>query len=447
MSVSSAKSWPKMTSREEFRFLADLVLTRSSGDDTIVTLHDAHTGTTRFANNQVIQNVDTRRGTLAVTVAFAGRHGTAATTDFTAGSIQETLARAERIARVSPEDPEYLPPPEPHQFAVRQTARPETVAAGPMRRLEYANEAIGQCRMENLMAAGIVSSSVSSVGIAAGNGLFGYEARADARFSLTVQAGDATGWSAAAHRSLDHLKIQERTLGAINKAKRGRDLTELLPGRYPVILEPAAVAGLWTWLLGSLDAKSYEKGTSPFANKLGQRIVDERLTLQNLPGHADLLGVGFTHEGLPSESSVWIDHGVLKQLTYDRFMAKAHGVKAIPTLEAPVLSADGTTASTVQDLIKRTERAILVTNFWYIRSVNASDLTLTGMTRDGTFLVEKGEIVSAVKNFRFHESPLQAFRHIDAWTAPMEAVTSETGKMLVPAVVLPQFNFSSVTRF
>jgi predicted Zn-dependent protease len=447
MSVTSAKPWPKLTSREEFRFLVDLVLTRSSGDHTMVMLHDHHAGTTRFANNQVIQNVDTRRGTLAVTVAFDSRHGTATTTDFTAGSIQETLARAERIARVSPKDPEYLPPPEPHAFAVRQTARPETVAAGPMRRLEYANEAIGQCRMENLMAAGIVSSSVSSVGIAAGNGLFGYETRADARFSLTVQAGDATGWSAAAHRSVDHLKIQERTLAAINKAKRGRDLSELPPGRYPVILEPAAVAGLWTWLLWSLDAKSYEKGASPFANKLGQGIVDKRLMLQNLPGHADLLGVGFTHEGLPSESSVWIDHGVLKQLAYDRFTAKARGVKTIPTLEAPVLSIDGTVANTVQDLIKGTERAILVTNFWYIRTVNPSDLTLTGMTRDGTFFVEKGEIVSAVKNFRFHESPLQAFQNIEAWTAPMEAITSETGKMLVPAMVLPKFNFSSVTRF
>ena len=447
MSVVITKSWPKMTNREEFHFLADLVLTRSSGDDTIVTLHDHHTGTTRFANNQVIQNVDTRRGTLSITVAYAGRRGMASTTDFTAGSIQATLERAEHIARISPEDPEYLPPPEPRIFAVRPTARPETVAAGPARRLEYANEAIGQCRMENLMAAGIVSSSVWSVGIAAGNGLFGFESRADARFSLTVQAGDATGWSAAAHRSIDHLKIQERTLAAINKAKRGREISELPPGRYPVILEPAAVAGLWSGLLWALDAKSYEKGTSPFANRLGQRIVDERLTLQNLPGHADLLGVGFTHEGLPSESSVWFEHGVLKQLSYDRFTANAHGMKTMPTLEAPVLSADGAACGSVQDLVKRTDHAILVTNFWYIRSVNERDLTLTGMTRDGTFLVEKGEIVSAVKNFRFHDSPLQAFRQIDAWTSPMEAVTSETGKMLVPAMVLPEFNFSSVTRF
>lgn len=439
--------WPKMTSRDEFRFLSDLVLTRSSADHTIVRLRDHHAGTTRFANNQVIQNVDARRGSLAVTVAFGGQQGTASTTDFTAGAIQDALAKAERIARVSPVDPEYLPPPDPCRFPVRATAKPETLAAGPVKRLEYANEAIGHCRMENLMAAGVVASSGTAVGIAASNGLFGYEVRGDARFSLTVQTRDATGWSAAAHRSIDHLKIQERTLAAIAKAKRGRDACEMPAGRYPVILEPAAVAGLWAWLIWSLDAKSYGKGTSPFAGKLGQAILDERLTLQNHPDHTDLLGEGFSHEGLPSTSSVWIDHGILTQLAYDRFTAKAEGVETIPTLEAPALSIDSLPAQSIQELIKNAERAILVTNFWYIRPVNPRDLMLTGMTRDGTFLVEKGEIVSAVRNFRFHESPLQAFRHVTAWTTPMEAVNSETGKMLVPALALPHFHFSSVTRF
>lgn len=446
MTVTGEK-WPKMTSRDEFHFLSDLVFTRSSADHTMVSLRDHHAGTTRFANNQVIQNVDARRGIVTVTVAFDRQHGTASTTDFTAGSIQDTLARAERIARASPDDPEYLPPPDPCVFPIRETAKAETVAAGPVKRLEYANEAIGHCRMENLMAAGVMSSSGTAVGIAADNGLFGYEHRADARFSLTVQAGDATGWSAAAHRSIDHLKVQERTLAAIAKAKRGRDACELPAGGYPVILEPAAVAGLWAWLIWSLDAKSYVKETSPFAGKLGQVIVDERLRLRNHPDHADLLGEGMTPEGLPSTPSVWIDHGVLKQLTYDRFTAKAEGVNPISTLEAPALSVDGLSLHSVQDLIKNTERAILVSNFWYIRPVNPRDLMLTGMTRDGTFLIENGEIVSAVKNFRFHESPLQAFRRINMWTAPMEAVNAETGKMLVPAMALPQFRFSSVTRF
>ena len=447
MSNANSKTWPKLTSRDEFRFLADLVLKRSVGDETIVMIQDQHGGTTRFANNHVVQNVDTRRGTLTVSVAFDGCRGAASTTDFTAGSVQETLTRAERIAQVSPEDPEYLPPPDPQVFPTRQTSRPESALAGPSRRLEYANEAIGQCRIENLQAAGIVSSSVASVGVAASNGLFAQEERSEARFSLTVQAEDATGWSAAAHRSIDHLKIQDRTLSAINKAKRGRDVQELPAGHYRVILEPAAVAGLWSWILWTLDAKSYEKGTSPFSGQLGRQIVDERLTLKNLPGHPDLLGTGFTQEGLPSEDAIWIEKGMLKQLAYDRFTAKKQGIKRIATLDAPCLSASGPAAFKTQELIKQCERAILVTNFWYIRTVNQTDLTLTGMTRDGTFLVEDGQIASAVRNFRFHESPLRVFKQVEAFTEPAEAVTSETGKMMVPAMVLRDFYFSSVTRF
>lgn len=447
MSTTSHKTWPKLTSREEFRFLAELVMKRSTGDHTLVSLQDQHSGTTRFANNQIVQNVDTRRGTLTVTVAFGRRHGTADTTDFTAGSVQEAVTRATQLARLSPEDPEYLPPAEPQSYPTPPTTRGETAAAGPARRLEYANEAIGQCRMENLGAAGIVSSSVATVGVAGSTGLFAHEERTDARFSITVQAGEATGWGASAHRSIDHLKVYERTTTAINKAKRGGEGRELLPGRYTVILEPAAVAGLWSSLLGTLDAKSYEKGTSALSGKLGRLIVDQRLTLRNLPAQEDLLGVGFTTEGLPTVESNWITEGALAQLSYDRFTAKARGIKTIPTLDAPCLSGAGSSLPTLQELIKRTERAILVTNFWYIRTVNPTDLTLTGMTRDGTFLVENGAIVSAVKNFRFHESPLQVFNRIEAFTGPAEAITSETGKLLMPAMTLRDFNFSSVTRF
>jgi predicted Zn-dependent protease len=146
-------------------------------------------------------------------------------------------------------------------------------------------------------------------------------------------------------------------------------------------------------------------------------------------------------------ASDWIADGVLTQLAYDRFTAKGRGIDKIPTLDAPCLSGSGSSLPSLQELIKSTARAILVTNFWYIRTVNPIDLTLTGMTRDGTFLVENGAIVSAVKNFRFHESPLRVFNRIAAFTNPVEAITSETGKLLVPAMTLRDFNFSSVTRF
>lgn len=447
MTRSGAKPWPLLTTRDEFRFLTDLVLKHSTGDHTLVSLQDQYGGTTRFANNQIVQNVNSRRGSLSVTVAFGLRQGTASTTEFTAGSVQETLKRAEQLALVAPEDPEYLPPVGPQAYLAPPAARQETAGAGPSRRLDYAREAIGQCRMENMRAAGIVSSSTTVVGVAASTGLDAYEARTEARYSLTVQAGDATGWAAAAHRSIDHLKVQERTLLAIDKAKRAADPKAVPAGRYQVILEPAAVAGLVTWVMWMLDAKAYDKGTSPFSQKLGQQVVDRRLTLQNRPTHSDLLGCGFTSEGLPSHESTWIDAGVLTQLSYDRYTARQRGIDKIPTLESPVLSAGRAVGGRVEDLIRTTERGILVSNFWYIRPVNPTDLTLTGMTRDGTFLIEDGQITAALRNFRFHDSPLRALNELDACTEPMEAVTSETGKLLVPAMRIRDFHFSSVTRF
>jgi len=138
---------------------------------------------------------------------------------------------------------------------------------------------------------------------------------------------------------------------------------------------------------------------------------------------------------------------VLTQLDYDRFTAKEHQVEVIPTLDAPCLSGNGSTISSVEELVRSTQRGILVTNFWYLRIVNPTDLTLTGMTRDGTFLIEDGQVTTSLRNFRFHESPLQALNQIEAFTAPMEASSSETGKLLVPALKIRDFNFSSVTRF
>lgn len=438
---------PKLTDREEFRFLADLVLKHSGGDHTLVALQDQHAGTTRFANNTVVQNVNTRRVTLTVTVAFGQRHGSAATTDLTAGAVREAVKRAEAIARVCPEDPEYLPPVAPQEYAGRPTVLPETVAADPEQRLQLAREAVALCRAAELNAAGVVSSSSATVGVAADTGVFAYEARADARFSVTATGENSTGWASNVHRSIDSLGVVERTRRAIEKAQRSAGAKEIPAGRYAVVLEPSAVGGILAWMTWMLGAKDYDKGTSPFSGKLGQGIVDARLTLANRPEHPDLLGYGFTSEGLPTNALIWIDRGVLRQLAYDRFTAKQHGVEPIPTLDAPCLSGEGGTAPTVEELVRATPRGILVTNFWYIRTVNPTDLTLTGMTRDGTFLIEDGEVTTAVHNLRFHESPLRALNRLDAFTVPMEASSTETGKLLVPAMKIRDFNFSSVTRF
>jgi predicted Zn-dependent protease len=201
-------------------------------------------------------------------------------------------------------------------------------------------------------------------------------------------------------------------------------------------------------MIWMMDAKSFYKRTSPFTGKLGRKIIDARLTLRNEPAHPALLGDGFNGEGVPAERRAWIEGGTLTQLRYDRYTAQEHHVPPTPAFDAPALSGEG--ASAAQDLdalIASTERGILVTNFWYIRSVNPTDLTLTGMTRDGTFLIEDGRIAGPVLNFRWHESPLHALNNVDAYTSPMDAITNEHWKMQLPAMKLRDFNFSSVTRF
>ncbi len=326
-----------LISRDHFRRVVDRVVELSDGQHTFIALHDTNGGTTRFANNQIVQNVNTRRMGLAVTVAFGQQHGTATVTDFGDEAIRDTVRRATQIARVSPADPEYMPPLPPQDYAAISTQDEDTATAGPSHRIVLAAEAVDLCKAGDMTAAGIVTTSLTAVGVAANSGLFAYESRTEARFSLTAMTGDSSGWAANVHRSLDQLGVRERTRAAIDKAKRSASPKELPPGHYTVILEPAAVAGLIGPMIWMLDAKSFYKRTSPFSGKLGRLVIDPRLSLQNRPDHAGLLGNGFNGEGLPADDRVWIERGVLTQLRYDRFTAQEHHVYPTSALDAPCL--------------------------------------------------------------------------------------------------------------
>ncbi|MHC4550481.1 MAG: TldD/PmbA family protein [Planctomycetota bacterium] len=441
-----------MINRDAFRKLADTALNASRADHTVVSLSARKGGTARFANNQIVQHVHTHRHTLTVSVAFGQRKGSSSTTELSRPAVVAAVKRATRIARVSPPDPECLPPLGPQTYPARVTHRPETAAAGPARLVADAGKAIKLCEAAGLEGAGIVSAYESVGGVAADTGLFAHEPRTRAEFSLTATGADASGWVMNAHRSIDDLGVAARARVAIEKAQRAARPKEIPPGCYTVILEPAAVAGLLGPLHWAVDAKAYYRGTSALSGKLDEEILDSRLTLRNDPLHPALLGSGFDGAGLPSDEATWIDRGVLKRLRYDRFTARERGVAPTYGVDAPHLSgAIGLDADArsglVDDLLRGTERAILVTNFWYIRSVNRTDLTLTGMTRDGTFLVEDGQVTTGLINFRWHESPLRALNQVEAYGVPTDAITMERPKMLLPPLRIRDFNFSSVTRF
>lgn len=441
-----------LLSESDFKRLADLALAAKTAEHMTVSISDAASATARIANNQIVQNVSTRRTQISVRVSTDKRSGSASTTDLDDDSIRAAVERAEAIAAVAPKDPEDLPPLPPQRYPILATWRPETAEATPARLLRDAQTAIRLCAESKLDAAGIVSASRSARGVAASSGLSAFQRETQAEFSLTatLHAGKpeaSSGWVADSNRSIDDLRVEERTRVAIDKALRSADPRELPPGDYPVILEPAAVAGMLGPLTGALRARAYHRGTSALAGKLNRPIIDGRLTLRNRPDHPALLGDAFDMRGMPTDYQTWIDRGTLVRLDYDRFTAQERGVAPTYPLDAPHLSGESPAAESIDELIRTTRRAILVTNFWYIRGVNPIDLTMTGMTRDGTFLVEDGRIVSGLKNFRLHDSPLRLFNCVEAFTPPLDAQTAERGKMLLPAMRLSRCHFSSATTF
>jgi predicted Zn-dependent protease len=437
----------KLASESTFRRIVDTLLSAATADHTFVSFGDSESSTLRFANNQVVQNVSVRDPNVSVRVAFGKKAGSTSTNRLDTASLTTLVRQAETIAQLAPEDPEYLPPLPKQTYMKVPSYRESTATISPMELAKRAKPVIDQCAKNKLVGAGILSNSVSARGVAASSGLFGYEQSTEAEFSLTATEGDNSGWTYNSHRDVEALNIAAGTNRAVEKALRSREPRELPAGHYPVILEPAAVAGVFGVIFWETDAKSYYKGDSALAGKLGSTILDPRLTVRTDPAHPDLMGNGFDGNGLAVRPQVWVENGVLKQLYYDRFTAQEHNVEPTPYPGAPIMSLSGETVKSIDDLIAQTKRAILITNFWYIRSVDPTDMTITGMTRDGTFLVEDGKIVSGVKNFRFHDSPLRCFQQVDAATAPMESITMESGKMLLPAVRLPDFHLSSVTKF
>lgn len=439
---------PRARNQESlFAATAEAAFAAASADDVVLSFTDQSGGTTRFANNQVTQNIDTRRAQLAVTCAFGRRHGTATTTDTSAAGIRRAVERAEAIARVAPEDPEYLPPVQPRAYPIFPTHRPETANAGAERRAELARLAAGRCAQAGMQAAGVAATYTTAHGLAASNGLRAFEQRSEAEFSITATAADSTGWARNRYRSIDDLDVTALVDVAIERARSSATPREIPAGPVTVILEPAAVLGIIRPLTWALDAKGYHAGTTALAGKLDQAIVSPRLTLANRPDHPALLASGFGRDGLANDWHTWIEDGVLRRIDYDRFTAREHGVDPSYGIDAGELTAANPEAETVADLIAATPRGVLVTNFWYIRHVNRRDLTLTGMTRDGTFLIEDGRVAGGLVNFRFHESPLTALNRVTGATPPMDAMTTTGGKMLLPALRLADFHFSSVTRF
>jgi predicted Zn-dependent protease len=440
--------------KEQAKALTDRVLSFSKAEQTFVAINGGDRANLRFARNTATTSGASSGTSLAITASFGKRSGSVTTAQFDDESLRRALRSAEEIAKVSPENPEAMPVLGPQTYSPANAYFEDAATASPEWRAASVETAIVLSKKRDVVSAGFVETQASMRAAASSLGLFAYDRFTAADYNLTARTPDASG-SGWASKSFNELRLlQPATLAgsAIDKAARAKAPAGIEPGKYTVVLEPAALADLVAFMMFSGNARQADEGRSFFSkkgggNRLGEQFVGDKVRIYSDPAHPLAPTISFDNQGLPVGPNVWVDKGVLKDLIYTRYWAEKMGKK--PTAGPTNLIMEGGNAS-MDELIAGTERGVLVTRFWYIRPLDPQTILLTGLTRDGLFLIEKGKVTRAVKNMRWNESPIVALNNLEAMT-PSERVVSGEGlgagglALVCPAARIREFTFSSTS--
>ncbi len=410
---------------------------------------------TRFANNTIHQNVAERGAYLSVRALADHRTARANTNRLDAESIRRVTQEAIALTRLQEPDPDLLPLAEPNASTSVDRAFPSTASTTPESRARIAKEAIGAAERESLTAAGIYSTSESIFAILNSRGAFHYYRETMAQFSITALGADSSGWAKASFCDAQALDAPALAAQAARKAVASAHPKELPPGRYTVILEPAAVLDLLGQLFGDFSATAIADERSFLTGRLGEKLFGENISITDDVHHPDQSGAPFDGEGVPRRRLTLVDRGVVREIPYSRQAAHkagraptGHGYPLPNDLgEAPANIVISGSDTTVDQMIASTDRGLLITRLWYIREVDPYQKIMTGMTRDGTFLIEGGRIVGGVRNFRFNQSLVELLNHVEALSPAVRASGEESIDMVVPAMKAHDFHFTEVTRF
>ena len=439
-------------SEAEARSVVEQVVRLSQADEVEVSFSATRTGNTRFAANQMSTSGVVENRQLVVQSSFGPKSAVVTTNDFSAESLERVVRQSEALARLAPANPESMPRLGPQDYRPVGAHFAGTAGLTPGDRARAALTALQEARQSSdLQAAGFLVTSESVNGLGNSKGLFAYHPSTSANYTLTVRTADGTGsgWAGADHPDWSQLDFEAVGRRAIEKARASRNPAAIEPGRYTVVLEPTAVGDLVQLVGFYADARQADEGRSPFSkqgggNKVGEKIVDERVTLYSDPADPQLLSAPFDGEGMPLSRQVWIENGVLKQLSYGRFWAQKQGKTATGGPNS-IKMAGGT--STLEEMIASTERGVLVTRLWYLREVDPRTILYTGLTRDGTFLIENGRVTRPVRNFRFNDSPLFMLNNLEMIGQPQRLAGTEAGgSVVMPPIKVRDFNFTSLSE-
>jgi PmbA protein len=410
---------------------------------------------TRFANNVIHQNVAESSSHLSVRARIEGRTARASTNRLDPAGVQRVVEEAIAITRLTEPDEESLPMAESAEYQAIDRWSEATAQTTPQERAQAVAEAIRAVESAGQVAAGIYSTDANEYSLMNSCGVHASYRETMARFSITAMAAGSSGWAKASACDRGDVNPLELALSAARKATQSADPRDLPAGRYTVILEPAAVLDLVGQMFGDFSATAIRDGRSFLQDRIGKQIFGANITVHDDAWHPLQSGAPFDGEGVPRRRLTLVENGVVREIAYCRQAAAHAGVAPtghglpLPNeygeMPANIVIAGGDTS--VEQMIASTSRGILVTRLWYIREVDPYEKIFTGMTRDGTFLVEDGKVTAGVRNFRFNQGLMEMLSNVQALSPSVRSSGEETFDMVAPAMLVRDFNFTEVTRF
>ena len=443
----------------------------SSSDEVEAIIAGGRSALTRFANSTIHQNVAEEGYVISIRVAMQGKTARATTNRIDDESLKRAVQSAEQIARVQQPDPDLLPVPGPQEAKDSQLVQrhfAETAAITPESRAAAVEQIVSVAKRHKQTTAGIFSSSEILEALLNSRGMSKIHRQTSSEVSITMLAEDSSGWQKANSPNVDNLDPKGLAEIAAEKAAGSAHPREVAAGKFTVVLEPAAVLDLIGFLFFDFGGTALLEQRSFLNNRLSTRLFGENITIYDDVYHPLQSGASFDGEGVPRQRVTLVDKGVIRNLVYSRATARriqasefaaqlgsvsptGHGFPLPNEIgDAPmnIVVADGNgAAQPVNEMVASTERGIYITRLWYIREVDPYEKILTGMTRDGTFLIEKGKLAGGVRNFRFNQSLIDLLQNVETLGKSVRASGEESFDMVVPPMKVRNFNFTEVTKF
>jgi len=444
-----------MLTRQRAEQIFEKVLKYCTAEETEATIASTSYALTRFANNTIHQNVAEETSVLSVRVVADGRTARVSTNKFDEESIRQVAEGALALARLQPPDPDLLSMLGPQTYRAVDRFHSETAGRSARARAETVSRVIARAEKDHLTAAGVFSSGATAFTLFNSRGLVAHHEETHSEFSVTMLGESSSGWAKRTSPNWLELEALELADRAARKALESREPRVLAPGKYTVILEPVALLDLLGFLVLDFSGLAVHEQRSCFTGRVGEKLLGENINIRDDVFHPLQMGAPFDGEGVPRQRVLIVEKGVVQNLVYARQTAKKVGAQPtghgfpVPNEvgEAPVNIVMEGDRTSVEEMIRRTPQGLLVTRFWYIREVDPYQKILTGMTRDGTLWIENGQVRHGVKNLRFNQSLIEMLGQVEMMSPPQRAAGEESFEMVVPAVKIREFNFSSLTEY